>query len=160
MDMTHTRVSAVPAKERKDECQMLRMSYFKAKKQGEKRKLNVGLGFHSSLCSGEHQSGVWICCNKAVSSAQLRSWLPCKHAAPLLTLLTVGASIFCQKSSGQTWQLSAPLCLFVEENGGQRRGGGQPCFGVTCSFTQKPRGMELGWPCQCRGAAQGRAARV
>lgn len=27
-------------------------------KKGEKRKLNVGLGFHSALCSGEHQAGI------------------------------------------------------------------------------------------------------
>lgn len=56
MDMTHTGVSAVHTKERKDECQMLRVSYFK-KKKGEKRQLNVGLGFHNSPCSGEHQAG-------------------------------------------------------------------------------------------------------
>lgn len=34
--MTHTRVSAMPVKERKDECQMLRMSYFTEKKRREK----------------------------------------------------------------------------------------------------------------------------
>lgn len=44
MDMTHTRVSAVPVKERKDECQMLRMTYSGGKK-GKKRKLNVGVTF-------------------------------------------------------------------------------------------------------------------
>lgn len=38
MDMTHTRVSAVPVKERKDECQMLRMTYFRGKKK--ERKVN------------------------------------------------------------------------------------------------------------------------
>lgn len=57
MDMTHTGVSAVHTKERKDECQMLRVNYFKGKK-GEKRQLNVGLGFHNSPCSGEHQAGI------------------------------------------------------------------------------------------------------
>ena len=28
------------------------------KKKGEKRKLNLGLGFHSALRSGEHQAGM------------------------------------------------------------------------------------------------------
>lgn len=34
-----------------------------------------------------------------------------------LALLAAGASVFCQKFSGQTWQLSAPPCLFVEQEG-------------------------------------------
>lgn len=37
MDMTHTRVSAVHVKERKDECQMLRMSYFRGGKKKERK---------------------------------------------------------------------------------------------------------------------------
>lgn len=62
---------------------------------------------------------------------------------PQFTLLTAGASIFCQKSSGQTWQLSAPPCLLWSRRGQEeewRRGGGQPLFGVTHSFTQKTPG--------------------
>lgn len=58
MDMTHTRVSAVHVKEREDECQMLRMSYFRENKKNKKRKGNVGLGFPSFSCSGEHQISI------------------------------------------------------------------------------------------------------
>lgn len=41
MDMTHTRVSAMRVKERKDECQMLRMSYFREKKKRKRREKEI-----------------------------------------------------------------------------------------------------------------------
>lgn len=72
-------------------------------------------------------------------------------------LLTAGASIFCQKSSGQTWQLSAPPCLFVEQEGA---GGGvekgwraAPLWGDTFLHPEKSRkGRQNSQG--CRGAAQ------
>ena len=42
---------------------------------------------------------------------------PASTQSPQFTLLAAGSSIFCQKSSGQTWQLSALPCLFVEQEG-------------------------------------------
>lgn len=115
MDMTHTRVSAVHVKERKDECQMLRMSYSRGKKRREKEMLgwafpapcaqvSIRLVFDFSLKMQPPQPGHTPGCSASTQP-------------PQFSLLTAGASIFCQKSSGQTWQLSAPPCLFVEQEG-------------------------------------------
>lgn len=108
MDMTHTRVSAVHVKERKDKCQMLRMSYFREKnpnnqpkKTREKEMLgwtflappaqvSIRLVFDFSFKMQPPQPG-----HTPGYSASTESPLPAQFA-----LLTVGASIFCQKSSG------------------------------------------------------------